>query len=457
MNRLDRLEKLHPLKSIIIFSFPSIVALVLESLTGIVDTAFAGNIGGGSTAALSAMGALNPIMSMLVAIQLLFGLSTGILIAKSIGENDREKSITIFRIGYLLTTITSITVSLIILIFMDPIISLLGASGETFILAKKYLTIAIISNIFSSIGYMLVNIIRSIGHPTTEMIICIVATIINVALNYLFTIVLDFGITGIAVATLCSEVLYFTWSLYYLKKIKFYYSPNIKLAIGNSKYSFDLFKIGFVQFLMQAMLSLTGMMANIKLIEFGSLEYLACRAVLFSVLTLLIMPLAGLSGGIQNILSFFIGRKNNTMILRVLKYSLLISFIYGLGVYLLIIINPAVIIGTFTSSPEVVRLSSGIIGLFLISFPLSGVFYILITFMQVNELETSAMILTILRQVILFLPLIFILPILFKNSPLGINQGQSVFLATPISDIIVILISLIYLYKLSLKYKLKAA
>ncbi|MEF9952690.1 MAG: MATE family efflux transporter [Clostridium sp.] len=457
MNRLNRLETLHPLKSIIIFSFPAIVALFLESVTGIVDTAFAGNIGGGSTAALSAMGALNPIMNMLVAIQLLFGLSTGILVSKSIGENNRNKSINVFKIGYLLTTVTSVAVSLIILIFMDQIIGLLGARGETFILAKRYLSIAIISNIFSSIGYMFVNIIRSIGHPTREMIICIVATIVNIVLNFLFTIVLDFGITGIAVATLCSEIMYFVWSLYYLKKVDFYYNPSLGNMLNNKKISLDLLKIGFVQFLMQAMLSLTGTLANIKLIEFGSMEYLATRAVLFSVLTMLIMPLAGLSGGIQNILSFFIGRNNNKMVLQVLKYSLILSFVYGLTVYILIALNPHMVVRVFTSSSEVIALSSSIIGLFLISFPLSGVFYVLITFMQVSEKETYAMMLTILRQLVFFLPLIFILPVLFKNSPYGITPGQSVFLATPLSDIVVILLSFIYLYKLSISYKSKTS
>ena len=86
MTNLEKLEDMGSLRAITYFSLPSIISLVLESLTGIIDTIFAGNIKGMSEAALSAMGALNPVMTMLVAIQLLFGLSTGILVSRSFGE-----------------------------------------------------------------------------------------------------------------------------------------------------------------------------------------------------------------------------------------------------------------------------------------------------------------------------------------------------------------------------------
>ncbi|MEG0370923.1 MAG: MATE family efflux transporter [Clostridium sp.] len=449
MNRLNELEKMSTLKSILIFSLPSIVALVLESITAIVDTAFAGNIGGSSTYALSAMGALSPIMTMLIAIQLLFGLSTGILVSRSIGEGDKEKSVKIFKIGYFLTIITSIVVSLLIFIFMDHILTLLGATGEVFILAKEYLFIALFSNVFSSVGYMLVNIIRSIGYPKMEMIICIVATLLNIILNTLFTIVFKMGMTGIALATLSSEILYLLWSIIYLKKMKFYFSPLKPSIKENKQISITLFKIGFVQFFLQAMLSLTSSLTNISLISYGSISDLAVRAVLFSTLTMLIMPLAGLSQGIQNILSFFVGRGNTKKVYDVLKCSIIISFIYGIVAYLLIGIKPSLIISIFTSSSQVIALSSSIMTLFLITFPLSGVFYILITYMQVAEKEADAMKLTVLKQVLLYLPLILILPIIFNKFPLGLTPSQSVFLATPIADSIIILISLMYLYKAS--------
>ena len=450
MTSLEKLEDMGSLRAITYFSLPSIISLVLESLTGIIDTIFAGNIKGMSESALSAMGALNPVMTMLVAIQLLFGLSTGILVSRSFGEKNRKKAKYVFKIGYFLTLVVSVAVSFLIFIFKDPLILFLGATGDSFLLAKRYLSIAVISNVFSSLGYMFVNVIRAIGYPKMEVTICTFCTIISVVLNFIFTLILNLGITGIALATLISEVVYFLWALYYISKKNFYYNMRDLNIKENKNLSHSLLTIGFVQFLLQAMLSLTGGIANYYLVYYGSSVDLAVKAVLFSILSLIIMPLSGLSNGVQNILSFFIARGNNKKAKEIIKTSLIISFIYGSLSYIFIILYPKAIISIFTISTEIIYLSSKIIPLFLIFFPVSGIFYILITFMQVSRREFSAMKLTILKQIV-FIPLVIILPIIFSNVNYSITPAQSIFLSTPLSEIIIIILCVFYFNKIHKK------
>ncbi|MDU0324498.1 MATE family efflux transporter, partial [Clostridium butyricum] len=145
---------------IVLFSFPTICSLVLESLSSMIDTVFAGHLGNISTIALSAMGIINPILLLLIAAQLIFGVSTSLLISKRLGENSQEKINNTFKVGFYSCCISSVSISLLIFLFENQILSVLGASGEVIILAKEYLNIALIFNVFSSTGYMLVNNIR---------------------------------------------------------------------------------------------------------------------------------------------------------------------------------------------------------------------------------------------------------------------------------------------------------
>ncbi|MDU7440981.1 MAG: MATE family efflux transporter, partial [Clostridium sp.] len=194
---------------IVLFSFPTICSLVLESLSSMIDTVFAGHLGNISTIALSAMGIINPILLLLIAAQLIFGVSTSLLISKRLGENSQEKINNTFKVGFYSCCISSVSISLLIFLFENQILSVLGASGEVIILAKEYLNIALIFNVFSSTGYMLVNNIRAFGYPKIEIMVGVISTIINIVFNVIFTFILNMGIKGIALSTLISEVFYF--------------------------------------------------------------------------------------------------------------------------------------------------------------------------------------------------------------------------------------------------------
>lgn len=179
------------------FSIPAIISLLLESFASMIDTAFAGHLGSISSNALSAMGIIGPILSLLIAAQLIFGVSTGIAIAKEMGENSPQKINNTFKIGLYSTIIFSSIISLIIFIGQDKLLDIIGATGSVRILAKQYLNIAVIFNVFSSVGYTLVNNIRSFGYPKIEIIVVTCATIINIIFNILFTFVFHMGIVGI--------------------------------------------------------------------------------------------------------------------------------------------------------------------------------------------------------------------------------------------------------------------
>ena len=100
MNRNNIFETKSISQLIVLFSSPTICSLVLESLTSMVDTAFAGHLSGISDKALTAMGIISPVLLILIAAQLIFGVSTSIVISKRLGENNQEKVNQTFEVGF---------------------------------------------------------------------------------------------------------------------------------------------------------------------------------------------------------------------------------------------------------------------------------------------------------------------------------------------------------------------
>lgn len=439
MTRVDIIKEKSIPQLIFLFSIPTILSLVLESLTSMVDTIFAGHLGTISTYALTAMGILNPILLILIAAQLIFGVSTSIVISKRCGENNKDKVNDTFKVGFYASFISSSIISLIIFIFQNQLLNILGAKGEVMILAKEYLNIAIIFNVFSSVGYMLLNCIRAFGYPMIEIIVVVLATIINIAFNIIFIIVFKMGIKGIALATLISEVFYFGFSIIFLIK-KGLWKKNRKINIDEVKYILaSLIKIGFVQFLMQSLSSISGFIINKVLIKYGDMSCIGAWSICSNINMIILLPLVGLTQGVQSVLAYFHGSKdedNKSIVkFKVIKYSLVYSITLTILIYLL----GDKIVNIFTNDMELINLSILIIKIIIVGFPFVGVVYTLITFMQVSEAETTASKLELIRQIVLLIPLVIFIPVVFsKYDIMNISPQLSVFFAIPMSTILLL-------------------
>lgn len=428
-------------KLIILFSFPTIVSLVLESLTSMIDTIFAGHLGASSSNALSAMGIVSPILLVLIAAQLIFGVSTSLVISKRIGGDDKEKINNTFKVGFYSSFISSSIISLIIFLFQNQLLNILGASGEVLNLAKEYLNIAVIFNVFSTVGYMLINNVRVFGYPNIEIIVGVLAAAINIVFNIIFTVIFKMGIKGIALATLVSEVFYFGSSMIFLikkglwiKKSKLDFNESIEILIS-------LVKIGFVQFLMQALNSVSGFIINKTLIKYGNISYIGAWSICSNFNMVILLPLIGLTQGVQSVIAYFHGSKDKNKESMIKKKTVKYSLMYSVTVTLVSYLFSDNILNVFTGDMNLVNLAIPIIRIVIATFPLVGIIYTLITFMQVSGEEDNASKLELMRQIVILIPLVIILPILFSRfNIMNISPEIAVFLAIPLSTIILVTI-----------------
>ncbi|MEW9077117.1 MATE family efflux transporter [Terrisporobacter glycolicus] len=425
---------------IALYSLPTICSLVLESLTSMIDTAFAGHLGSMSSTALSAMGILNPILLLLIAAQLIFGVSTSIVISKGLGENNKEKVNNTFKVGFYSSVISSTVISIIIFLLQDQLLNILGASGQVKVLAKEFLNIAIIFNVFSSVGYMLVNNIRAFGYPKIEVIVGILSTVINIVFNIILTLVFNMGIVGIALSTLISEIFYFGLSIIFLMKKKLWIKRSHLDYLEFKNILVSLVKIGFVQFLMQSLNSISGLIINKVLIKYGNVSYIGAWSICSNINMVILLPLIGLTQGAQSVIAYFHGKndknKERDVKHKIIKYSL----IYSISTTILIYLFAGDVSKLFTNDISLVGLATPIIRIVLVGFPLLGILYALITFMQVSGDEVSASKIELIRQVVLLIPLTIIIPLIFsKYNIMNISPQLSVFLAIPISTFILII------------------
>lgn len=441
MNRKSVFETKSISQLIILFSFPTICSLVLESLTSMVDTAFAGHLGQISDKALTAMGIISPVLLMLIAAQLIFGVSTSIVISKRLGENDEEKINHTFKVGFYACFICSFIISLLIFLFDNNLLYLLGAEGEVFDLAKEYLNIAVIFNVFSSVGYMLLNIVRAFGYPKIEIVVGISSTIINIVFNVIFTFVLNLGMKGIALSTLVSEIFYFGFSAIFLIKKKLWFKNSHVDFEESKEILISIVKIGFVQFLMQSLNSVSALIINKVLILYGSVSYVGAWSICSNMNMVILLPLIGLTQGVQSIVAYFHSSQNKSKERKVKNKVLQYSLIYSITITLMVFVFAPEVLKIFTNDVDLIQVSIPIMKIVVVGFPFLGLLYAVITFMQVSGKEDDATKMELMRQIVLSMPLVIILPRIFMRYDIfNISPQLSVFLAVPLSTVLLLII-----------------
>lgn len=435
-------------KLIATFSLPAILSLILEMMTAVVDTAFAGHLGSQSEHALSAMGLLSPLLAAFVALQTLFATSTAIMISKYLGSNDYEQLNKYFQSGFIMTCVVSVVASFGVFIFMEPLLVMLGANGEVLILAKDYLTIILLSNILSAIGYTLTSSIRAFGHPKAEAMIITLAVVINIVGNVIFTFGLHLGMIGIAFGTLISELVCAVISVLYLVKQQKWFSISKMLMNEHVWLSFQMFKIGFAQTTIQLLAGVSAFIVNYQLLTIGGNTQVSIWAIANKMYMLVMMPIIGITQSVQTILAYFDGKGDLAKKKSTVKATIYYSMIYGSGLTVVIYLFGKAILQIFTADVALLSSTLGVIKVIFLTFPLLGITYTMMTLLQVTGREIQAVILSITRQVIVIVPLVLLLPIIFsKQSLFNISPAFSIFFSIPLADIFTLGIAILFFRK----------
>jgi putative MATE family efflux protein len=413
-------------KLLLRFSLPAIVGMVVNALYNVVDSIFVGN--GVGEIGLTAVTIAFPIMIILMAIGMLIGIGASTLVSIRLGEQKREEAEIIVGNAFSLMVVAVVTTTATTLLFLDKILVLLGAEPEVLPYAREFTRIILLGSLFMHIGFGLNNIIRAEGHPKTAMATMLISAILNTILNPLFIFVFKLGIAGSALATVTSQAVSATWVLRFLtsgKGLLMLRRSNLRLK---ADIVWEIFKIGLSPFLMQIAASVVTVLFNYNLLHYGGDLAVAAIGIINRVSMLILMPIFGISQGVQPILGYNYGAKNYGRVIDVVRLGIIAATAISAAGFVVTQLYAIPIIRIFNDNPELIAIGSTGLKAFLIMLPIIGFQIIGANYFQAAGKAGFAIFLSMSRQVIILIPAIILLPRFF-----GIN---GIWYAAPVADVV---------------------
>ncbi|MDR2008971.1 MAG: MATE family efflux transporter [Bacteroidales bacterium] len=408
------------------YALPSIIAMVAQSLYNLVDSVFIGH--GIGVLAIAALSIALPLMNLSSALGSLVGTGASTLIALKLGENDKKSASLCAGNVVLLNLIIGVCYTVLVLIFLDPILIFFGASEDTLPFAWDYMQIIIIGNIFTQLFIGLNEVIRSSGYPQKAMKLILLAVILNCFLDALFIFGFGWGIKGAAYATVLAQIIALMFEIKHLtnkahvihfKRDIFHFKKNIALRI---------ITIGLSPFIVNLCSSLVVIIFNNKFKQYGGDLYIASYGIVNRLLTIVFMILIGLAQGIQPVLGYNFGAKLYSRVKKTLNLTLLCGIGIAGFAFILFQSFPELLSKLFTLDSKLIGLSSKGLRIMSTMLPLVGFQVVASNFFLSIGYAKKSIFLSLTRQFLFLIPFILILPALW-----GIN---GVWASAPVADFI---------------------
>jgi putative MATE family efflux protein len=420
------------------FFVPAFIGVFVNALYNIVDRIFIGQ--GVGAMALSGVSATFPVMLIVMGFGMLIGIGSGVLVSINLGKRDMEKAGQVLGTGFLLMLLVSVLITVLGFSFKNIMLQSFGATVETIQYANDYLNIILAGTVFQVVGFSLNNIIRAEGNPRIAMMSMIICAGTNIILNPIFIFGFGWGVRGSAIATVISMIVLTIWVLYHFTSSKSVVKLKAKNIRFDTKILLEIIAIGMAPFFMQIANSVVQGLLNAKLIAFGGDLAVGAMGIVNSVLTMIVMAIVAINMAAQPIISYNFGAKSYIRVKETLRIAILMATVIAVFSFVLVESFPESIVKLFNSSDSgLLNFGKEGLRLSLMALPFIGFQVVAGNFFQSIGNAKIAVFLTLLRQVIILIPLLFILP-----KFIGI---QGIWLAMPISDVCsAIVVSIILVY-----------
>lgn len=419
------------------FSLPAITGMVVNAFYNVIDSVFVGR--GVGEIGLTAVTIAFPIMIVLMGLGMLVGVGAAAVVSLRIGEKKQQEAEKILGNAFTLSMILAIGFSACILLFLDPILKILGAEPNVLPYARDFTRIIVLGSVFMYVGFGLNNIVRAEGNPRMAMSTTLISAGLNILLNPLFIFSFHLGVGGSALATVVSQGVSAVWILVYFLRGKSLIKLRKVNLVLDKAIVLSIFKIGMSPFLMQIASSVTTILFNYTLLRYGGELAVASIGIINRIGMLMLMPIFGISQGLQPIIGYNYGAGNYSRVIKAMKIGIYAATLVSTIGFLLVQIFDRQIIMLFNDNPELIAMGSAAMRINLCMLPVIGFQIIGANYFQAVGKAGYAIVLSMSRQLILLIPLLLLLPTL-----LGIDGA---WLASPISDFTAALLTGMFLFR----------
>ena len=426
------------------YALPAIIAQTAASLYNMVDSIFIGQ--GVGPLAISGLAVTFPLMNLSTAFGTLVGAGAATMLSVLLGQKNYKAANKVLGNVVTLNTIIGLVFMAIALIFIDPILYFFGASENTLPYAKEYITIILIGNVITHLYFGLNAAMRSSGNPKKAMGLTLFTVIFNTILDPIFIFWMDLGIAGAAWATVISQTIAMLVVIAHFnnKERPFHFEKGIfRLDMRVAK---DSLAIGMGPFLMNAAACLVTLFINQQLRKYsgdlGIGAYGICNRFIF----MFMMICMGLNQGMQPIAGYNYGARQYSRVREVFWKTARLAMIVTTACFIFGMFLPKAAVGIFTRDPELLELSAKAMRIMTVIFPIVGFQMIATNFFQSLGMVNKSVILSLSRQILFLLPLLYLLPL-----QMG---ADGVWISFPISDLVATLLTVFMLGRLFKKFKM---
>lgn len=447
-NRLGS-GKIWPL--VIEFAIPAIIGMLVNAAYNLISAAFLGQALG--TIGVSVTQVAQPIMTVFLAIAMMIGAGGNAVCALRLGEGKHGEAEHVLGNTVTLSVIVGVLVAILAAIppVLDGLLSVSSATAEIRPYAATYVRIICFGFVIQCIGFGVNNFIRTAGNPNRALLTMVIGAVTCVIFNYLFVMVLGLGVAGSAAATLvgqgasCVSVLwYFTMTKNVPLKLHVrYMPPNIRM-IG------QILSLGLASFCVQIAAAVLNFATNFLLVRYGAMSAVGEAGALASiglvqrVAMFAVMPLIGTATAVQPLLGFNYGAKLFTRVRKTLFCGVVLAT--GLAIFMWTIVQlfPNQIISFFgLTDSSLLDFAAYALRVQMLAVPIVGAQIVGSNYFQATGQPMKSIILSLSRQVLILLPLMFILPEVLPDIT-GLTGLDCICIAMPCADVCAFVLTMIF-------------
>ncbi|PKL14603.1 MAG: MATE family efflux transporter [Spirochaetae bacterium HGW-Spirochaetae-8] len=417
-------------KAIFVLAMPVVVGMMVQVFYNLVDTYFIGKLGDPNQ--LAAANLAMPVFVLMMAIAGIIGTGASSYISRCLGEDRKEQAEKTLATGLAISFGIGLVVTVLGIAFIRPLVSLLGSSSDTFPYAYTYVLVLVIGSIPVMCNYAIGQLLRAEGDAMGSMFGMFLGTVLNIVLDPLLIFVFKMGVGGAAIATVLGNTASLLFYLYRYHKGKTLLRIHPKLISFEKVIMREIFTIGVPASLSQAFMGASMVVLNNIAASYSDIV-VAGLGVSLRIITIGTFIFMGIAAGCQPLIGFNYGARNLKRVRSVVLNGMAITTIVGVVLGGLIWIFARPVIGIFSSVEEVRDSGMIILRALVISLPFVGGQMLCTITVQAMGKAIPALFLSISRQGLIFLPLLFLLDALFGF--------KGFIFAQPITDILMLLIS----------------
>ena len=406
-------------------AIPAMIAMLMVLIYNLADTLFIGMTH--DAYQVAAVSLATPVFLLFMAVGTVFGIGGTSVISRAMGEGRKDFAKKVCSFCMWSCIAVGLVMMALFLIFMDQILSLVGASADTWEYTKQYLCIVSLGGVFVLISNCFSNILRAEGEANKAMAGQIIGNMLNVVLDPLFILVFKWNIAGAAIATVIGNLMA---AIFY---VGYYVGGNSKLSIRLKDFSVKegiargVLVIGVPASLASVLMSISQMIMNAMMAGYGDMA-VAGAGVAMKVTMITGMISMGIGQGVQPLLGFSVGARNWDRYHKVLRFSMIFALILGAMLTLLCYIFTGQLVSVFLTDQSAYNYAVRFVKILLTTSVIFGPFYVLTNALQAMGAATASLIINLSRQGLIYIPMLFLLR--------AILQVTGLIWAQPVADVL---------------------